>query len=159
MRGITRDERVKRRRQKGDSGNRSPSFKENIESGSRVAQLHRKGCKDSEAPRRITNLWAPLVSYRRRLSISSSSPPSLVSRKGWKRREREKGRRLNERGKDRLRNWRRRRKSGKKRNIAGQDTVQWRNGSFDVEIIEFIVLGSFEHQAAAASSFLPFLFR
>lgn len=91
MRGITRDERVKRRRQKGDSGNRSPSFKENIESGSRVAQLHRKGCKDSEAPRRITNLWAPLVSYRRRLSISSSSPPSLVSRKGWKRREREKG--------------------------------------------------------------------
>lgn len=74
MRGITRDERVKRRRQKGDSGNRSPSFKENIESGSRVAQLHRKGCKDSEAPRRITNLWAPLVSYRRRLSISRSSP-------------------------------------------------------------------------------------
>lgn len=103
MRGITRDERVKRRRQKGDSGNRSPSFKENIESGSRVAQLHRKGCKDSEAPRRITNLWAPLVSYRRRLSISSSSPPSLVSRKGWERREREKGaKRARERPKQRV---------------------------------------------------------
>lgn len=64
--GNARDKRVKRR-QKGDREKRGEVSKKILKT---VPVSPRKGCKDSEAARRITNLWAPLVSYRRRLSIS-----------------------------------------------------------------------------------------
>lgn len=44
----------------------------------------RKSSKDLKPARRITNLWAPLVSYRRRLSISRS-PFVLRQERGRKR--------------------------------------------------------------------------
>lgn len=66
-----RDKRVKRK-QKGDWKKRGDVSKKISKPVFFPLPADREGCKDSEAARRITNLWAPLVSYRRRLSISNS---------------------------------------------------------------------------------------
>lgn len=80
MRGITRNERVKRRRQKRDS----PSFKENIESGSPVAAPSKRLQRHGGTETNNESLGA--ISFVSQTIVDIEQfPPSLVSRKGKER--------------------------------------------------------------------------